>query len=171
MSYNDPSATNETRLRAIMDSIGRVEQYAAGVTKADFLDNQEKIDAVCMRIDDIGENVSQLYKQGYFKNSPFDLPWKRMAGLRHLISHAYSKVNPKLIWAIAENDLAPLKKAIEWHLQDDAKGQSQKDSFTKEAKRSLMEFDSWIEANPVQPESAAETLEKVKKPRAKKKKK
>jgi uncharacterized protein with HEPN domain len=111
------------RLKSISASLSQIQSYTKKLDKQDFLINQEKIDAVCMRLTDIGENIYHLEKADFFEGSRFDLPWHRMSGLRHILSHSYSQVDPNRIWSIVENDLDDLQEAIDFFVRQESKGQ------------------------------------------------
>jgi uncharacterized protein with HEPN domain len=38
--------------------------------------------------------------------------WKKIIGLRNLISHAYSKINAGALWEVARNDVPKLRKSL-----------------------------------------------------------
>lgn len=42
-----------------------------------------------------------------------DLPWSQMARTRDLVSHAYHRVEPAIVWRTAEKHAAPLVEPLE----------------------------------------------------------
>jgi uncharacterized protein with HEPN domain len=42
-----------------------------------------------------------------------DIPWREIIGLRHRLIHGYAEVQLDRVWAIVQNDLAPLIAALE----------------------------------------------------------
>ncbi len=41
------------------------------------------------------------------------IPWRQVADLGNFIRHAYHKIDLEVLWAVYENDLAPLDKVID----------------------------------------------------------
>ena len=81
----------------------RIEEYLTGINYASFKENHLVVDAVIRNFEIIGEaskNIPQLIKDRY----P-DLPWKKMYGLRNLVSHAYFTIDYEVIWEIATKNL------------------------------------------------------------------
>ena len=94
----------------ILDSIVLIEKYIGDVSKEDFDNNQELKDSVVRRLEIIGEAV---------KNIPDDLierypevSWKKIAGLRDIIIHAYFNIDLDITWNIIKKDLPDLKQKM-----------------------------------------------------------
>ncbi len=67
-------------------------------------------DATLRRIEVIGEavkNISQRLKKDYPK-----IEWKKIAGTRDVLIHAYFKVDLDLVWDIVKEDLPNFKKQL-----------------------------------------------------------
>jgi uncharacterized protein with HEPN domain len=47
--------------------------------------------------------------------------WRRMADLGNQLRHAYHRIDPSLLWTIAERDLPPLRLFVERIVQNDQK--------------------------------------------------
>ena len=89
----------------------------------DFLDTQEGmilLDATCMLLIAIGESLKNLDKVTDGKLLPTDpmIPWKRVKGMRDIISHHYFDVDPAQVLWIIINEINPLKKAIDHFIQE-----------------------------------------------------
>lgn len=97
-------------LEDILESIGRIEQYAKGKTKDEFLDDYEKQDAIMKRLEVIGEAVKNI-PTGVKKKYP-GIPWRDMAGMRDILIHEYFGVLMERVWDTAKNDIPKLKKQI-----------------------------------------------------------
>ncbi len=104
------------RLTRIQEAISRIERYVEGVSAGAFQQNDEKVDAVCMQFIVIGDSVNEMLDE--LNSYPSEVPWRKIANLRHLLAHHYAKMNPKFIWTIVEDDLGELKATIDKLLKD-----------------------------------------------------
>jgi len=64
-----------------------------------------------MRLQIIGESANKIPKE--IKKKYKDINWERLSKLRNIISHAYFKINSKLIWSIIQHDIPTLKNQIQ----------------------------------------------------------
>ena len=76
----------------------------------------EKLDAACMVLIALGESVKTLDKLTEKKLLPTypSIDWKGVMGVRDIIAHHYFEVDPDAVYDIINNDLKPLKKAIDF---------------------------------------------------------
>lgn len=94
----------------ILESIDRIFEYTEKISEIDFSQNQLIQDAVCRRIEIIGESVKNIPSEVRLKFS--FIPWKKIAGLRDILTHAYFNVSAKRIWNVIQKDLSLLKKQV-----------------------------------------------------------
>jgi len=102
-------------LTHILESILLIEQYLQGVTEDHFYTSTEKQDLIVRRLEIIGEATKNLPEE-MRKNYP-TIPWKKMAGMRDIITHQYFAINFKTVWETASLFIPQLKKQIEEILQ------------------------------------------------------
>ena len=88
-----------------------------GTTVNDFMTTPTGVmafNACVMRLQIIGEHVGKLLKN---ENKPLDaypnIPWNAIYGLRNIISHDYANIDEDIIVSVINDDLLPLKEAIE----------------------------------------------------------
>ena len=110
-------------LKNINLAISRLQNQSVGITSAnDYLTSQtgmEKLDAACMVLIALGESVKTLDKLTEKKLLPTypSVDWKGVMGVRDVIAHHYFEVDPDAVFDIIKNDLDPLKKAIEFFME------------------------------------------------------
>lgn len=76
-------------------------------------------DAVIRNFEVIGEVVKRLPDE--WTGAYPHIAWNQIAGFCDFLIHHYNRVDPLEVWKIVENDLQPLKQAIESMLQSDTK--------------------------------------------------
>jgi uncharacterized protein with HEPN domain len=90
----------------MLERIGRIERSVAGLHHDAFLKDDKTIDAVIRNLTVIGEAAYRLPDE--FKDRHPEIPWHRIAGLRHRVVHDYFDVDLDLVWKIVENELPQL---------------------------------------------------------------
>jgi uncharacterized protein with HEPN domain len=53
------------------------------------------------------------------KERESSIAWRELADLGNRLSHAYHRVDPNILWEIANNDLEPLKQFVERIVKED----------------------------------------------------
>ncbi len=98
-------------LKDILDSASAIRSYMQGISREDFMANQEKQDAVLRRFEIIGEASSRLSPETkqLFPNMPF----RDMRGMRNVIAHDYGDVNLQRIWQTTIDPLQELLTELE----------------------------------------------------------
>lgn len=94
----------------IMDSIARIEEYTASLSKEQFKQNSQIQDAVIRRLEIIGEAVKQIPDS--IRNKYPAVPWKNIAGMRDILIHEYFGVELDRTWKVVEENLPVLKTEI-----------------------------------------------------------
>ena len=115
---SDNQQTIHDRLEAIMESIELIQEWSNGRTTVnDFMTSPTGVmafNACVMRFQIIGEHVGKLLKDdGKPLDAYSEIPWQAIYGLRNIISHEYANIDEDIIVSVINDDLAPLKSAIE----------------------------------------------------------
>jgi len=100
----------EVYIEDIQESISKIEENTKAVSREDFFSNTQVQDAVLRRLEIMGEAVKNIPDE--FKNRYPEIPWKKIAGLRDVLTHAYFGVNLDRIWKIIEEDIPHLKSEM-----------------------------------------------------------
>jgi len=97
-------------LKDILRAIERIEEYAGDLSYKDFCENQLVQDGVVRNLEIIGEAVKNLPKDVQKKYPTVE--WKKIAGLRDILIHAYFGVDRDIVWDVVINNIPDLKKQI-----------------------------------------------------------
>jgi uncharacterized protein with HEPN domain len=110
--------SRETRLylQDIADRALRISRLAAGRTFDDFREDDALHEAVLRHLTIIGEAVKSLPPD--VRSRAPGVEWREIARLRDLLVHVYFTVKDEIIWQIVNEDVAPLREAVERILAD-----------------------------------------------------
>ena len=97
-------------LKDILQAIERIEEYAEDLSFEDFYKNQLVQDGVVRNLEIIGEAVKHLPKDVQKKYPRVE--WKKIAGLRDILIHAYFGVDCDIVWDVVINKIPELKEQI-----------------------------------------------------------
>lgn len=105
----------------IEDIIGATETIIQRCSKVncmdDFLDDEDGqmlLDSICMLLIAIGESVNQIDKitnKELLRNYP-DIPWKRVAGMRDILSHHYFDLNAETVYGLCQDHIKDLNNTL-----------------------------------------------------------
>jgi len=93
----------------ILEAIAAIESFTAQ-GRAFFAADLKTQSPVVRQIEIIGEAVKHLSPE--LTASETTVPWRQIAGARDRLIHGYFKVDLDAVWAMVEQDLAPLKENI-----------------------------------------------------------
>jgi uncharacterized protein with HEPN domain len=116
MSENN--TTIHDRLEDILESINLIQEWAKDrKTVADFMMSSTGVmafNACVMRLQVIGEHVGKLLNNPQKPLEAYpQIPWHAIYGLRNVISHEYANIDEVVIVSVINDDLEPLKAAVE----------------------------------------------------------
>jgi uncharacterized protein with HEPN domain len=99
------------RLRDILTSIEDIRLMLADRTLAEFASDRILRMAVERSFEIMSE--ASRYIPNDLKQAETDIDWQKLADLGNRLRHAYHRIDPIILWNIAANDLAPLKRFVE----------------------------------------------------------
>jgi uncharacterized protein with HEPN domain len=112
MPFADPRA----RLEHMLEAIREIENFASGKTLQDYLSQGWLRFATPRGIEIVSEASRRIPADLKAKYS--DVPWADIAGIGNILRHGYDSLDHAVIWGVVENDLPPLKAAVEAMLQE-----------------------------------------------------
>lgn len=99
------------RLDDIRAAISGIEEDVGGATLADFRASRQLRWAVERGIEIISEASRRIPDD--LKAQYADIPWPKVAGIGNVLRHEYMEVAPDIIWAVVQNELPTLKRAVD----------------------------------------------------------
>jgi uncharacterized protein with HEPN domain len=90
-------------LEDILEAIGKIRVYTAGLSFSTFTADSKTLDAVVRNLEIIGEAVRGVPELVRSKHPEVD--WKRITGLRNILIHEYFGVDAEIVWDIAQSKL------------------------------------------------------------------
>jgi uncharacterized protein with HEPN domain len=96
----------QVRIEHILEAIGKIERYTAGLTEATFVDQSMAVDAVIRNFQVIGEAVRHVPDE--VQSRYLSIPWSLMQGMRHILVHDYYAVKLDIVWRTIQQALPPL---------------------------------------------------------------
>jgi len=98
-------------LERIINYSSKIIRYLEDVTSIEeFESNEEKVDAVLLNLEQIGETAKKLSEE--FKDSVSKIEWNKIIGLRNLISHEYEGVDLTIIYNVATINIPEILKIL-----------------------------------------------------------
>jgi uncharacterized protein with HEPN domain len=113
-------------LKQIHDAINRIQKRFEPIRSVDDFTNSEagleKLDGICMQLIAIGESLKNLDKMTGNELLPKypGIDWKKIKGMRDIISHHYFDIDDDLIYDVCANHIEPLGTVIQ-RIFDDLK--------------------------------------------------
>ena len=105
------SRTYDIYPRDIVEVINRIESYVQDTTRLQFETDRMRFDAVVRNLEVIGESVKRV-PDSIRENYP-SVAWRKIAGLRDRLIHAYFDIDIDIIWDIVQSELPTLKNEIQ----------------------------------------------------------
>ena len=97
-------------LADIEESCRLILQYTGGMTADQFRADRKTVDAVLRNLEVIGEAVKHLPARSRAQRA--DVDWRRIAGFRDILIHAYFGVDLDIVWDVVANKIPALLAAV-----------------------------------------------------------
>jgi uncharacterized protein with HEPN domain len=103
-------------LEDILVSGAKVLRYTQGMTWVEFVADEKTYDAVVRNLQIIGEAVKNIPAE--VRDKYPEVEWRKIAGLRDILAHAYFSLENETLWDIVENKVSPLIEQVERILEE-----------------------------------------------------
>ena len=103
--------SSDAHLYDMLEAARLISGYMDGVTFEDFWHNNEKRDAVALRLSVLGEAAHKIDKA--VEASLPAIPFKSIRGMRNRIAHDYGAVDFKIVWTVTQTEIEPLIAALD----------------------------------------------------------
>ena len=104
----------------ILEAIDKIERYTADLSPVEFEANDMAVDAVVRNLEVIGEATRQISPEVRDRYATID--WTAVVGFRNVVIHEYFDVDLDIVWTIATERLAELRRVVQAMLEDWTEG-------------------------------------------------
>ena len=109
-------------LQDILTAMDKVLRFAEGVNFEQLVQNDEKLAAVILQVQIIGEAAKQIPAEVKLRYP--EIPWKDITGIRDKVVHAYFAINDQKLWETATIDIPRDKPLVERALEEEKRRRS-----------------------------------------------
>lgn len=104
-------------LEDVLESVTKIQTYTAGFTFDSFVSDTKTVDAVLRNLEIIGEAIKQIPDD--VRRSNPQIEWRKIAGLRDILIHAYFGVDMEIVWDIVTTKLPDLERNVQGMMEAD----------------------------------------------------
>jgi uncharacterized protein with HEPN domain len=105
------SKPQEAYLHDMLEAARLIRGYVRGVSFEEFWHNNEKRDAVALRISVLGESAHRIDKA--VESALPGVPFKNIRGVRNRAAHDCGAVDFRIVWLVTQQEIEPLLAALE----------------------------------------------------------
>lgn len=97
-------------LKDVLTGAERIGRFIHGLSREQFLEDEEKQSAVFGQLVIIGEAANRLSTETRSAHS--SIPWRQIIGMRNRIVHGYDEIDWDIVWEVAAVELPRLREKI-----------------------------------------------------------
>lgn len=123
MQFISKEITESLLLFAIEQTDFVIKSTEKVLSYNDFLTSMDAVilfNSTCMCLQTIGETIRKVddRTQGRIFGRYTTTPWKRVIGMRNIISHDYMSIDPEVIFETVKKRMSPLRQDLERIIED-----------------------------------------------------
>lgn len=100
----------------ILAAIASIREYVSGMDYSKFSQDKKTQDAVVRNLEVIGEAAKRL--PDFIIESTSEMEWRKIIGLRNILTHEYFGISLPIIWDIVKNKLDALEQTCNKIIED-----------------------------------------------------
>ena len=93
-------------LQDIAESCEKVLRFTAGLSQSDLIGDEKTYDAVVRNLEIVGEAAKHIGEE--IRRQLPDIDWRKAAGLRDMLVHAYFGIDNDILWDVVQNKVPRL---------------------------------------------------------------
>jgi len=98
-------------LQDIAESCEKILRFTAGLSQSDLIGDEKTYDAVVRNLEIVGEAAKHISEE--IKRQLPEIEWRKAAGLRDMLAHAYFGIDNDILWDVIQNKIPQLAKAVD----------------------------------------------------------
>lgn len=96
-------------LQDIAESCEKILRFTAGLSQSDLMRDEKTYDAVVRNLEIVGEAAKHISEE--IRRQLPDIEWRKAAGLRDMLAHAYFGIDDDILWDVVQNKVPQLANA------------------------------------------------------------
>lgn len=113
---NRPGPEDRVRAEHMLTLAREAIAEFLSVDEATFLARKLYQTSLAWYLQAIGEAASRISEES--RALIPDVPWRKIVGTRHILSHEYDRLLPEKLWRVLREHLPPLVAALDAHMQN-----------------------------------------------------
>jgi uncharacterized protein with HEPN domain len=97
-------------LADVLRACEKILRFTDGLDRAQFFADDRTYDAVVRNLEILGEAAKHLPDE-VCRQMP-QIEWRKVAGMRDWLAHAYFGIDPDILWDVVENKVKAMKQCV-----------------------------------------------------------
>lgn len=99
------------RIKDMLSCAKNIQDFSAGMTLSEFIEDPRTIRAVAFEFTTLGEAARVVPSE--IQEHYSEIPWGKMQGIRNVLVHEYFRLDEEILWKATQEDIPPLIVALE----------------------------------------------------------
>lgn len=110
------SRSTRLYLEDMVRSCEKILRYTQDLTFEEFIADEKTYDAVLRNLQLLGEAAKQIPEE--LRERFFSIEWRKIAGLRDIVAHAYFQIKDEIIWDVVTNKLERSQQQVQLVIEE-----------------------------------------------------